>query len=417
MPTRPGGATTSATRRRGSTPAAVAGFAATAPCADEPVAVMDEVAARLKATGQDCLPFLRRVQRAHPADIWANVLLANECNARHDYATAIRFYQAVVALRPDAGVVHSNLGLALAAVGQIPEAVEEFRDAIRTAPEASVPHELLGLALVTTGHGAEGTTELERASELGTRNPRVEAQLGEELAVAGRFAEAAHHYRRALGLGFGPQADRDRVVQHLRMVARRQMVQLTVERRPDDLWVARQEAADDGPPRDADRDGYAELALFVGREEDYRAERSRLLAKFGDRDRPGDLRADRAGRPAPTGVTGRAAGGDRPGRSRRPGRGQVPRVGRSGAPVRPGVGRVPGRTLRGRGGDPGRDQDTAERTGSEVGRGDGPVPARAGRRRPPGAGQRQGRPGTRAGRHHRLQRVGPTTSSAGRPNG
>src|SRR5262249_35246440 len=57
-------------------PAALAELARTVP-SQQPASLLLALSERLKAVGGDALSFLKRVQKEHPADFWANLILGN----------------------------------------------------------------------------------------------------------------------------------------------------------------------------------------------------------------------------------------------------------------------------------------------------------------------------------------------------
>src|SRR5262249_19433724 len=90
----------------------------TAPVADQPVPLLLALARRLPYDSPERLPFLRRVQQAHPGDFWANLRLA-EVVERESPEEALRYCQAAVALRPGTAAAHSRLGLVLLGAGRV----------------------------------------------------------------------------------------------------------------------------------------------------------------------------------------------------------------------------------------------------------------------------------------------------------
>ncbi|HEV3023205.1 MAG TPA: protein kinase, partial [Pirellulales bacterium] len=119
---------------------ALADLIATATITGQSVPLLLSLAAHQKASGADPIPFLTRVQQAHPGDFWANLSLAEALKEKNNLSEAIRFYQAAVALRPDAAVIYDNLGLALALLGRMDEADKQFRKASSIDPTAAPIH-------------------------------------------------------------------------------------------------------------------------------------------------------------------------------------------------------------------------------------------------------------------------------------
>ena len=91
---------------------------ATAPIDDHSVPLLLAVEKHLADFGDDPIPFLKRVQQANPGDFWANLRLGDALREWTRPAEAIRYYQAALAIRPDAAIAYSDLGLALSDSGR-----------------------------------------------------------------------------------------------------------------------------------------------------------------------------------------------------------------------------------------------------------------------------------------------------------
>ena len=92
---------------------AVEALIAGAPVADRCVPLFLALAKRANAAGVDPVPYLKKVQQAHPGDLYANLGLAGSLLGK-DPGEAARYYQAALAIRPGAAVIRNNLGVALA---------------------------------------------------------------------------------------------------------------------------------------------------------------------------------------------------------------------------------------------------------------------------------------------------------------
>src|SRR5439155_27101151 len=67
----------------------------------------------LLRAGGDAVPLLRAAQRRHPGDFWVNLGLGNALRAAKNWEEAAGYFRVAVALRPDNGLAHNNLGAAL----------------------------------------------------------------------------------------------------------------------------------------------------------------------------------------------------------------------------------------------------------------------------------------------------------------
>ena len=115
----------------------------TAPVADQSVPLLLALEQALDADSPERVPFLKRVQQAHPGDFWANltlgdVLLQSEQRGPRRSATTRRRWP----LRPGTALGHYNLGMALFGTGRQEEAVEQFRRAVDLDPTSSLAQHL-----------------------------------------------------------------------------------------------------------------------------------------------------------------------------------------------------------------------------------------------------------------------------------
>jgi len=76
-------------------------------------------------------------------------------------------------LAPKDADIRNDLGLALARLGRIPEAIDEFHETVRLNPNNAAPaHANLGWALLASGKPRESIPEFEAALQL---NPEFKA--------------------------------------------------------------------------------------------------------------------------------------------------------------------------------------------------------------------------------------------------
>ena len=100
-----------------------------------------------------------------------------------------------MALRPDSGGAHLNLGAVLQENGWIEEAAAEYRKAIELDPKYAAAHNNLGLVLYAQGKREEATAEYRKAIELDPKFALARKNLGSLLLNQGKFAEAKEHLR------------------------------------------------------------------------------------------------------------------------------------------------------------------------------------------------------------------------------
>jgi serine/threonine-protein kinase len=238
---------------------------------DEGVALLVNLGIRLSRAHGDGVRLLRRVQRAHPGDFWANHGLADVLRDAKQYPEAVRYYRAAVALRPDAQTGRANLGLALALAGRYDDAAAEYRQATKIDPTVFEAWSNLGFALTMQRKNAEAVGAYERAVALRPDDAVNHSKYGFSLAALGRHADAEQQYRRVLELkpGYKPAL----------IGLREEIISQGRHGEALDRW---RETLDADPPNHADWYGYAELCIFVGRADEYARIRDRMLEKFGD---------------------------------------------------------------------------------------------------------------------------------------
>jgi len=99
---------------------------------------------------------------------------------------------------PDSAAMHNNLGFALANRGRLPEAVEQFQDAVRLDPLMANASENLGDALLGMGRVEESIRQQEVTVKLKPEWPQSHRSLGNSLMRAGRIPEAIAEYKEAV---------------------------------------------------------------------------------------------------------------------------------------------------------------------------------------------------------------------------
>jgi eukaryotic-like serine/threonine-protein kinase len=145
------------------------------------------------------LELLRRIQRAYPADLWANHDLAYELQGNGQPAEAVRYYTAALVSRPNNPGIYVNRGFALKGAGELDAAIADFREAAALAPGYATPHVNLGDALRAKGRLDEAIAAYREAIRLKKDFPEVHNNLGNALRDKGRLDEAIAEYREALG--------------------------------------------------------------------------------------------------------------------------------------------------------------------------------------------------------------------------
>ena len=249
---------------------ALATLAQDAPLANQPVSLLLAVGEQLRAAGGDAPAFLRRVQAEHPADFWANLVLGDALVAT-DPVEAAGYYRAALASRPGAAVGYTSLGDALNGQRLTDAAIAYHRRAVQVDPRYPRGHTNLGNLLGGTGHLDEALACYRTALELDPNYAWAHFDLANALRAAGRNEEALEHFRRFNAL--------EPANTHVANILRSDLVSRGKGEEVLRAWKA--ELASD-PPDHAAWFGYAELCLFLGREDEYRRARRDLLRRFGD---------------------------------------------------------------------------------------------------------------------------------------
>jgi tetratricopeptide (TPR) repeat protein len=124
--------------------------------------------------------------------------LGNALAARGQVDEAIAHYRMALEIKPDDVKAHNNLGSALAGRGQIDEAIAHYHKALQINPDDAETHNNLALVLAARGQTDEAIAHYRRALELKPVFAEAHYNLGLALAARGRVDEAIAHYQKAL---------------------------------------------------------------------------------------------------------------------------------------------------------------------------------------------------------------------------
>ncbi|VTT98861.1 serine threonine protein kinase : Tetratricopeptide repeat protein,protein kinase family protein OS=Singulisphaera acidiphila (strain ATCC BAA-1392 / DSM 18658 / VKM B-2454 / MOB10) GN=Sinac_4434 PE=3 SV=1: Pkinase: TPR_1 [Gemmataceae bacterium] len=227
------------------------------------------------------IPFLTKVQHAHPDDVWANYYLGVVLMFAKKSGDAARYFQTVIALRPRLMIGYHHLGLALSPLpsSQSPDRYDEaivlFRKALTIDPKSALTHRYLIDTLEATKRHEEAISQAEIALRLWPNSGRLRVQLGHNLKAAGRVEEGVAQLRLAASL----DPDDLYVQGQYRSALKR-------ERRWSELRPFWGKTLERDRPNHDDWYGYAEMCLYLGQEDEYRRARQALLARFGSTDSP-----------------------------------------------------------------------------------------------------------------------------------
>ena len=149
----------------------------------------------LKLRGQDA------PRRPAPdSEIQSHFAAAQQAQRDKDYATAEREYQSVVALAPGFAEVHMNLGLIYQLQNRFPEAMTEFRRALKLKATLTGANFFLGVDHCKMGEGAQAIPYLKAALKTESNQPEIWLWLATAQEISGDMQAEVATVRRALEL-------------------------------------------------------------------------------------------------------------------------------------------------------------------------------------------------------------------------
>jgi serine/threonine protein kinase/Flp pilus assembly protein TadD len=143
---------------------------------------------------------LRDGQHTYPSDLWLNLDLGLQLFNRKDFAQAVRYFEAVVAIRPDVAAGHANLGAALYRVKDLKGAIRECRVALQIDPKNARAHCNLGTSLFGTKNLKGAIREYRAALQIDPDYALAHCNLGVALYATKDLEGAIRELRAALHL-------------------------------------------------------------------------------------------------------------------------------------------------------------------------------------------------------------------------
>jgi len=140
---------------------------------------------------------------SHPASdpvIQSHFGAAQQAQRSNDYATAEREYRIVLSLAPDFAEVHMNLGLLYQLQDRIPEAMTEFRRALKIKPTLAGANFFLGVDYCKMGEGAKAIPYLNAAVREEPNRPDIWSWLATAQELSGEIHSEVVTIKRALEL-------------------------------------------------------------------------------------------------------------------------------------------------------------------------------------------------------------------------
>jgi tetratricopeptide (TPR) repeat protein len=113
---------------------------------------------------------------------------------------AMAHYQKALEINPNYALAHTNLGIALADRGQLEDAIIHFQKAVEINPGYALAHNNLGFALADRGRIDEALIHYRKALEIDPKLALARSNLGDALASRGQIDEAIVQFQRILGI-------------------------------------------------------------------------------------------------------------------------------------------------------------------------------------------------------------------------
>ncbi len=169
----------------------------------------------------------RRAVLGSAAGVILAGLLAGACVQAGYWKDSISLWNHTLACTSDNFFAHNNLGLALAAQGDLDGAIPQYEQTLQLKPDYVDAHIALGNALAAEGEFDEAIQHYDRALQLKPDLVEVNLNIGSALVRQGKLDEAIQHYEQllqrkpdfaeahmALGGALATQGKWDEAVQH-----------------------------------------------------------------------------------------------------------------------------------------------------------------------------------------------------------
>ena len=130
----------------------------------------------------------------------AHLAAAQEAQHQQNYEAAEREYRAALLEQPEFGEVHMNLGLVLQMQNRLPEAVTQFRQALKSNPHLTGANFFLGVDLCKMREARQALPFLKAAADQQPNRPELLLALATALEMTDQFEEEVAAVHRALAL-------------------------------------------------------------------------------------------------------------------------------------------------------------------------------------------------------------------------
>jgi tetratricopeptide (TPR) repeat protein len=238
------------------------------------VPLENALAQRLVDLGGDGISFLKKVQRAYPDDLWTNFDLMMDCMKAENWPEAIRYSEVLVSLRPNEPSFSSELGLMLGRAGRAEESRKQFETAAGLDAKSFMAQGNLADCLFDSGDNVNAEKQFRLAFAL-PHAPYAGGEIRYAICLdrLGEIDAASKQFIKAISI--------DPTV----TLAALEQTSLIAEGRATEIanaWRQIIENKQYGHFGQAASDGFPELALFLGRTDEYHQSCATLLARFGN---------------------------------------------------------------------------------------------------------------------------------------
>jgi tetratricopeptide (TPR) repeat protein len=126
---------------------------------------------------------------------------ARELAQAGDSKAAVDEFKGAISLYAEFALAYSEMGAQYLKLGQLEQAIEALRSAVKHAPEAFGPRLNYGIALLNKKEFSQAETELRRALKKNDSSPTAHMYLGMSLISLRKLDEAEKELQRAVTLG------------------------------------------------------------------------------------------------------------------------------------------------------------------------------------------------------------------------
>ncbi|WP_425613551.1 protein kinase [Anatilimnocola sp. NA78] len=218
----------------------------------------------------DRLALMRQLYQGHSSDFYLNLRLGSLLRQNGLNSEALGYMQAATALRPQSAVAHWHFGCVLWDVGRREEAVAEFRRGTELDPTNDFHHQHYARHLSLSGRHSASIEYLRGILPTRSQSAILHTELGLCLDRQGPETDPLAWFTKGVELDPTLQDSQKALRDYLLKRGKLEKLQTTWQ-----LSLAKDAA------KYSAWYGYAELCLFLGKEEEYRNARREMLKRFG----------------------------------------------------------------------------------------------------------------------------------------